>query len=450
LFVAPATGDERNLIRFGLFPIACWRVDDVRFDFDSSVVLPGIRSEIGMLDALIERYTQAALAPESPPAVPVLSLFGHADPVGTDEYNKALSGRRAAAIYAMLTRRVEIWEDLYNNGGAFAQPAAGDQWGTRSVQIMLRTLIGQVAVDGEAGTETRQAVATFQDQSGLPKTGEADAGTRQKLFLAYMDRVCVNPSGQPFQIDPLTGFLASNADAEGKGDFQGCGEFNPVLIFSAELSQLFELAEDATLRNAANAPNRRVMALLFRPGSRVNPALWPCPRAKEGAAACHKRFWSNGEDRRTKRLPDADRQYKNAQDTFACRFYDRISNNSPCDRYVSSRTQPVYFTVCIESLPVWDAAGEGANQTGQLAQGTLVRAVAESYSDDAFFIRFERTDEGVATYYHAPLPSRRAEWICVSRNGQRFAFWSNTSGVALSALKFRDLDDRFSASFLDV
>jgi len=31
------------------------------------------------------------------PACP-LSVFGHADPVGSDDYNKALSGRRAMAV----------------------------------------------------------------------------------------------------------------------------------------------------------------------------------------------------------------------------------------------------------------------------------------------------------------------------------------------------------------
>ena len=51
--------------------------------------------------------------PESP-----LSIFGHADPVGNDEYNKGLSGRRATVIYALLISNsdpntaVRLWEEV--------------------------------------------------------------------------------------------------------------------------------------------------------------------------------------------------------------------------------------------------------------------------------------------------------------------------------------------------
>jgi hypothetical protein len=73
------------------------------------------------------------------------------------------------------------------------------------------------------------------------------------------------------------------------------------------------------------------MTLLFRPGSRVAPAAWPCPRAKEGPAGCRKRFWSDAEKRRSTRLPDTARKFEDTRDTFACRFYQRLSGSSPCD-----------------------------------------------------------------------------------------------------------------------
>jgi hypothetical protein len=62
-----------------------------------------------------------------------LSLFGHADPVGKDEYNKALSGRRAQAIYSMLIRKPETWEKLFHTD----PKCPGDNWGQSSIETML-------------------------------------------------------------------------------------------------------------------------------------------------------------------------------------------------------------------------------------------------------------------------------------------------------------------------
>jgi hypothetical protein len=299
--LAPSTdASSQNFARFPLIPIACWRVDDFRFQFDSSFVLPELRAEAALLAGVIANHTQT---PGNPPPI---SIFGHADPIGNDDYNKLLSGRRAAAIYGMLTRRAELWEDLYSNTGIFAEPLAGDKWGTEAIQAMTAEL-------------------------GQADTPSDNAPSRKKLFLDYMNAVCVDSSDQPFQIDPVSGFLAHNADRWGKGDFQGCGEFNPVLIFSEEKNAGFEKDSDHTDRNSENAPNRRVIALLYRPGSRVNSAKWPCPRAKEPTAGCRKRFWSDGESRRNTRLPDADRKFEEGQPTFACRFYQRMVTGSPCE-----------------------------------------------------------------------------------------------------------------------
>ena len=95
--VAPTTETSANTVRAFLIPVGCWRIDDVRFDFDSSVVLPGAYKEMALLAGLVKEH----------PGAP-LSLFGHADPVGDDDYNKRLSGRRVRAIYAMLIRDAAI------------------------------------------------------------------------------------------------------------------------------------------------------------------------------------------------------------------------------------------------------------------------------------------------------------------------------------------------------
>ena len=71
-----------------------------------------------------------------PPATifPPLSIFGHADPVGNDDYNKQLSGRRATAIYGLLTRDTHLWEELYSHS------FGNDKWGVKAIQIMLAEL----------------------------------------------------------------------------------------------------------------------------------------------------------------------------------------------------------------------------------------------------------------------------------------------------------------------
>jgi hypothetical protein len=59
----------------------------------------------------------------------------------------------AAAIHGMLTRRQEIWEDLFGIHGVLATSVGGDKWGTnltKSVQGMLSELTGQLPTDGNA------------------------------------------------------------------------------------------------------------------------------------------------------------------------------------------------------------------------------------------------------------------------------------------------------------
>lgn len=309
LLVAPTTEVSLNTVKAFLIPVGCWRVDDVRFAFDSSVVHPDVKTEMGLLATLRNQH----------PGAP-LSIFGHADPTGDDDYNKILSGRRATTIYALLIRDVDRWEKL------FSGPAGGDNWGTKSIQMMLNEVTGSdLTVDGIAGTETSGATKDYQGSKGLPKSGVADHATRAKLFADYMDAVCVDAAGKSYKLDK-SDFLAKGADGDGKADLQGCSEFNPFLVFSKDEAKAFQ--SDHETRDEENAPNRRVMALLFKPGTVINPAKWPCPTVKEGVAGCKKRFWSDGEKRRNPQ--DTRRKFTDTKDTYACRFYHRLFVLSPC------------------------------------------------------------------------------------------------------------------------
>jgi protein-arginine deiminase len=291
VLLAPTEEDRHNVVRVPLVPVACFRVEDLRFEFGSSVPTPEIRAELRNLGTLLDQN------PDCP-----ISVFGHADPVGEDTANKDLSGRRATAIYALLVRDPAMWEDL------FRRPAGSDDWRDRGLQVMLDHVTG---VSG-------QSTASHK----------ADPARRRQLFTDYMDKV--RPPTLRV-LDKRTDFLARGADPGGKGDFQGCSEFNPVLVFSQQQHTRFDRSSDKAERNQTNAPNRRVVVFIFRKNSRVDPAQWPCPRAAEGIAGCRKRFWSDGESRRTRRLATEPRIFARTRDTFACRFYDRIGDRSPCE-----------------------------------------------------------------------------------------------------------------------
>ncbi|HSR14079.1 MAG TPA: peptidoglycan-binding protein, partial [Thermodesulfobacteriota bacterium] len=269
VYAGPSTAEEFNTIRADLTPRACWRLEDVRFEFDSSFITPAAADEFRHLSTLMKEH----------PGAPV-SIFGHADPVGDDEYNKKLSGRRAIAVYGMLARNTDMWEELYSN------PLGRDDWKVRAVQIILLDLgFSPGAVDGKKGPETTEAIRKYQTDNGMAPSGEADRGTRAKLFLAYMDKHCRDEEGNAFKLEKKD-FLARGADSGGKGDYQGCGEFNPLLMFSAAENEEYKKEENREKRNADNAPNRRVLVYLFRPGRRVDPGTWPCARAREGTAEC--------------------------------------------------------------------------------------------------------------------------------------------------------------------
>lgn len=308
VLVGPATGKEFNTIRPALAPVACVLLKDSRFEFDSSFISPRATTQLQFL---------ARLRAERPGIV--ASIFGHADPVGSDDYNKQLSGRRAQAVYGMLTRRTELWEEL------FSQPLGGDKWGDGALRTMLATL-GHSAGPDE---DLHGAVKEFQTDAGLAPDGTAGPATRKRLFKDYMDAVCVDPDSNPFSLDPKTDFLARGADKNGKGDYQGCGEFNPVLIFSQAQKAEFDQATDKSRRNDANRPNRRVMLFLFREGLKLAPDNWPCPSVKEGVAGCRKRFFSDAKSRLAN--GEAPREYRLTKDTCACRFYDRFARVSPCE-----------------------------------------------------------------------------------------------------------------------
>lgn len=312
ILIASSTQDEINTLRTFLIPKGCWKIEDTLFDFGSSFIRPEVRHAMQSLFRLREEH--AAVDPVSGQSKsPLLSIFGHADPVGEDEYNKFLSGRRASALYAMLTRRADIWEDLFQNTGKLTPSAKGDTWGKTVLSTMRQT------VRRDQGSDKIEDILGEENNGGL----------RKQLFLDYMDYCCRDAKGAPVRLDAEKDFLGKGTGKDLKGDCQGCGEFNPVFLLSKYDKELLGQKERYPERDAKNQPNRRVMVLLFRPGVELDTKKWPCPTIKEGPSGCRSRFYSDGEERRRNR--EEERRFEEVKDTFACRFYDRTAYQSPCE-----------------------------------------------------------------------------------------------------------------------
>ncbi len=330
--VAPTTEKEKNTLRDPLITVACGGLPDYKYEFDSSFIKKDVTGFIAGLAELRSKFKTNPLA-----------VFGHADPVGSDSYNSFLSGRRAAAFYGLLVRDVDLWDDIFANQGVLTQVAPGDRWGDKALQHMLSVVIAQDGApfysgpqDGSLNAEYQQALNQWRKENNV----SAGPASRKLLYRRYMDTVCVDKNGQIFQLTKEE-FIAQGKGTKGKGDFQGCGEFNPQIVFSKEEESFFAKHRDpATIkqRDAENAPNRRVIVLFFREGTKIDPEKWPCPHVQDAASfkKCPKRFWRDGEKRRSpqearRKFKDDGQDPQGTRDTFACRFYHGLTMGSPCE-----------------------------------------------------------------------------------------------------------------------
>jgi OmpA-OmpF porin, OOP family len=89
---------------------------DVLFDFDKSVIKPDGKSK---LDDLSNKMKGINLE--------VVIAIGHADSIGTDAYNQALSVRRAEAVKAYLVSKGTEGNRVYTEGKGEKQPVADNK-----------------------------------------------------------------------------------------------------------------------------------------------------------------------------------------------------------------------------------------------------------------------------------------------------------------------------------
>src|SRR5262245_65947449 len=84
--VAPTDRGKLNTITLPLSPIACWRVEDINFEFASSIPSPTVELGLKHLAQVMDEATKQD-RPDVKEPNPI-SIIGPADPVGDDELNK--------------------------------------------------------------------------------------------------------------------------------------------------------------------------------------------------------------------------------------------------------------------------------------------------------------------------------------------------------------------------
>lgn len=236
-------------------------LQDVTFGFDKSFLHPDqapvLKSMCDTISKWREEYPDGKLA-----------VFGHADAVGKEDYNKSLAERRARSLLAFLMKEPQGWEALWKE----------EKWGLGPIQDLLRHLGHDPgATDGKSGPKTQAAVKSFQGTNGLAEDGEAGPDTRKALFQEFMDK------GNALELKKKD-FDDINGEAGA-----GCSEFN-----------LIEKTQGTC------AANRRVAVFLLKSNKNF-PIQYPCKKGDAGT--CKKQVARKGERRTT---------------GFSCFFYDSL------------------------------------------------------------------------------------------------------------------------------
>lgn len=215
-------------------------------------------------------------------------LFGHADTAGPDLPNKELSERRAEAIFALLTHKDDLWEELWTDAKG---KSWHEKWGAWEAAHMLTTL-GLAVEDANSADQLKASVQSFQrgdykgkpaEQSTLDPTGKLDQATRKELFLAYAKRITRQPVPE--------GRFSTIHDAS----WMGCGKYNPVSA------------------SARDKESRRVVALLFDVAATPSPLpcklgdVKPCEATPLRAAS------------------------KDDKPPYRCPIYTKIAASCPCN-----------------------------------------------------------------------------------------------------------------------
>jgi outer membrane protein OmpA-like peptidoglycan-associated protein len=188
----------------------------IHYWFDKAFIEPCLRP-------VLREVAQRAAGNEK------LLIVGHTDLVGNDEYNQALSERRARGAFAFLTfgnnpdASVAEWNELRKTRSADPNKLLNDNWGVREYQYMLQDLgfyVGPINEDND--DNTKAAVRAFQTAKGLAVDGKVGDETWPVLIRDYLaqDNLSVDESR----------FFGTAKDGCDSGPLKwlGCGEKDPV------------------------------------------------------------------------------------------------------------------------------------------------------------------------------------------------------------------------------
>jgi outer membrane protein OmpA-like peptidoglycan-associated protein len=289
-------------------PLAVWCLGSVHFGFGSSFIMPSVATELESLKKLKDQNADAGYA-----------VFGHADPVGEDDFNKTLSGRRANALYCLLTQNADGWVQL-------SKGMEGDKWSTKAHQTILSFLKNDTgapfysgSINGSDDAATKSAIESFQKFTKLKPDGIIGPQTKAKLYAVYMEKlsnVVLKPED----------FVGDPKDPKVQWACSGCSEFNPLLVFSKADDSSFKSSEKKSERDAKNAPNRRATVFLFPPGTKgPGNVTFPCPTWTDNSSKCKAQWFSDADTRRNP--AEAERTWEASKDTFACQFYAKIGKS---------------------------------------------------------------------------------------------------------------------------
>ncbi len=292
---------------------------DVTFAFDKSFLHPKHATALKDMCAKIKDWLEKNSDGK-------LAVFGHADAVGKEDYNKALSERRAKSVFGFLMKDAEAWSDLDKE----------EKWGLACIQDLLKHLGHDPGEsDGQDGPKTQAAVKEFQTQKSLSVDGVAGPITRTGLYQAFMDD-CNGLSLKKKNFDDINGNPTT-----------GCSEFN-----------LVEKTEGAC------EANRRVAVLLLKSNKNF-PISYPCQ--KGDLEPCKGQIAKQGE-RRTA--------------GFGCKFYDGLVQEGTLSKTI---TFSLGMTYTGESLSgrkyIFDCGGE--KQEGVIAEDGKITVEIRKNSSEA-------------------------------------------------------------------
>jgi len=183
------------------------------FAFDSAFPGPGIFKHLESIGKMSEDYPETRLV-----------VFGHTDKTGSREYNKKLSDRRAKAVLALLTKDLNLFDDI----------AKEEDWNLRCYQAILRAVgCNPGAIDGYIGPMTQAATRWFQQEYNEDIYHQAD------ISRAHPDLVVDGKIGRKTRAalrDAYVSIAPANIskDRFANPAYAGCSEFNPISDRDAE------------------------------------------------------------------------------------------------------------------------------------------------------------------------------------------------------------------------